>query len=70
MMRYDDRSIKAPPQGYNSVGTLVLFFLQCTQPLGSIQVYGEVGGGSDYDELVVYTNYAIRPTWLVMYNGA
>jgi hypothetical protein len=31
------------------------------------QVYGEPGGDLNYDELVVYTDHAIRPAYLVMY---
>ena len=31
------------------------------------QVLGEKGGNLKYDELVVYTNDAIRPSFLVMY---
>jgi len=33
-----------------------------------IQVLGEVGGRLNYDELVVYSNDAIRPSYLVMYD--
>lgn len=36
-------------------------------PQGYDSVIGEVRGRLNYDELVVYTNDAIRPTWLVMY---
>ena len=31
------------------------------------QVYGEPGKDLNYDELVVYTEHAIRPAYLVMY---
>ncbi|KAF9785537.1 hypothetical protein BJ322DRAFT_1063723 [Thelephora terrestris] len=48
VMRHDNTTLTAPPQGYDSV-------------------IGEVRGRLNYDELVVYTNDAIRPTWLVMY---
>lgn len=36
-------------------------------PQGYDSVIGEVRGRLNSDELVVYTNDAIRPTWLVMY---
>ncbi|KAF9650501.1 hypothetical protein BDM02DRAFT_3140877 [Thelephora ganbajun] len=36
-------------------------------PPGYNSVYGQAGGILNDDELVVYTNNAIRPTWLVMY---
>jgi len=64
-MRYDDPTLTAPPEGYDSVSRLDS--LRSARPLNSTQVYGEVGGGLCYDELVVYSNEAIRPTWLVMY---
>jgi len=32
------------------------------------QVLGEVGDRLNYDELVVYNNDAIRPSYLVMYD--
>ena len=32
------------------------------------QVLAEVGSALNYDELVVYTNDAIRPSYLVMYD--
>lgn len=31
------------------------------------QVYGKPGKDLNYDELVVYTDHAIRPAYLVMY---
>lgn len=33
------------------------------------QVLGEVGGSLNYDELVVYDNKAIKPSYLVMYES-
>ena len=33
-----------------------------------IQVLGEVGAGLSYDELVVYHNGSIRPSYLVIYD--
>jgi len=37
-------------------------------PSGYDSVLGEVGGRLNYDELVVYKNDAIRPSYLVMYD--
>ena len=31
------------------------------------QVLAEVGGSLNYDELIVYKNEAVRPSYLVMY---
>jgi hypothetical protein len=31
------------------------------------QVLAEVGGSLNYDELIVYTNDAVRPSYIVMY---
>lgn len=44
----------------------------CTEPLKGLtllvkQVYGKPGKDLNYDELVVYTDRAIRPAYLVMY---
>ncbi|CCM06417.1 uncharacterized protein FIBRA_08678 [Fibroporia radiculosa] len=36
-------------------------------PPGFDSVLGETGGVLNYDELIVYTNDAIRPSYLVMY---
>jgi len=36
-------------------------------PSGCHSVLGEVGGALNYDEVVVYNNDAIRPSWLVIY---
>ncbi|KAJ3720500.1 hypothetical protein FB446DRAFT_323999 [Lentinula raphanica] len=38
-------------------------------PLGYDSVLAEKGGSLNYDELVVYTNDAIRPSFLVMYEA-
>jgi len=37
-------------------------------PAGYDSVLGEVGGRLNYDELVVYNNDAVRPSYLVMYD--
>jgi hypothetical protein len=49
-MTYDNTTLTAPPQGYDSV-------------------LAEIGGSLNYDELVVYTNDAIRPSYLVLYDA-
>jgi len=36
-------------------------------PVGYDSVLAEVGGSLNYDELIVYTNDAVRPSYLVMY---
>jgi len=36
-------------------------------PAGYDSVLAEVGGSLNYDELIVYTNDAVRPSYLVMY---
>lgn len=38
-------------------------------PAGFDSVLGEVGGTLNYDELVVYQNDAVRPSYLVMYKS-
>jgi len=38
-------------------------------PAGFDSVLAEVGGSLKYDELVVYNNDAIRPSYLVMYDA-
>ncbi|KIO21982.1 hypothetical protein M407DRAFT_28468 [Tulasnella calospora MUT 4182] len=38
-----------------------------SSPSGYDSVIGEVGGNLNYDELVVYRNDAIRPSWLLIY---
>jgi len=42
---------------------------ECSEDLTRLheQVYGEPGKALNYDELVVYTEHAIRPAYLVMY---
>ena len=59
--------LKGPPQGYDSVCILLLpYLLEGLMDLHK-QVYGKPGQDLKYDELVVYTNHAIRPAYLVMY---
>ncbi|KIO20782.1 hypothetical protein M407DRAFT_81184, partial [Tulasnella calospora MUT 4182] len=51
----DSQGLTAPPAGYHSVSSMVSLVL------------GEVGGSLNHDELIVYNNDAIRPSWLVVY---
>lgn len=38
-------------------------------PAGHDSVIGEPGGILNYDELIVYTNEAIRPAYLIVYRN-
>ena len=65
----DAPSLTKPPGGHDSVSVFVLVFL-----VGALiinQVLAEVvpGGSLNYDELVVYKNEAVRPSYLVMYKS-
>jgi hypothetical protein len=42
---------------------IILRLMSCP----ALQVLAEKGGSLNYDELVVYTNEAIRPSFLVLY---
>ena len=63
---FNGTSFKAPPHGYDSV---CIFQLELSEGLTGLheQVYGKPGRDLNYDELVVYTDHAIRPAYLVMY---
>lgn len=63
-MLHDNTSLQAPPAGFDSVRRASL---SCSLFLSMRQVLAEKGGSLNYDELVVYTNDAIRPSFLVMY---
>lgn len=63
-MLHDSTSLTAPPSGFDSV---CLYLLLITLSDDSAKVLAEKGGSLNYDELVVYTNDAIRPSFLVMY---
>lgn len=70
-MTCDNGQLTAPPVGYNSVGFSFFTLVSILHSLTSachIQVLAE-GGSFDRDELVVYTNDAIRPSYLVMYDA-
>ena len=66
-MTADDTTLKKPPASYDSV-SFVLGLLFGVRALMRSQVIGEVGSRLNYDELVVYDNDAIRPSYLVMYD--
>ena len=63
----NNTALTEPPSGYDSVSVLLAY------PLAGVlirsQVVAEVvpGGSLNYDELVVYKNEAVRPSYLVMY---
>ena len=65
-MTVDDTTLTKPPTGYDSVSFVPgsSFGVVLTRS----QVIGEVGSRLNYDELVVYDNDAIRPSYLVMYD--
>ena len=56
--------LTAPPAGFNSVSLLDSSLSVCYQ---SLQVLVEIGSGED--ELVVFDNDAIRPSYLIMYGS-
>ena len=65
----DDPSLTAPPAGYDSVSRDTPFLLTRRLKHRLHQVLAEVGGSLNlpYDELIVYSNDAVRPSYLVMY---
>jgi len=65
-MTVSNSALTEPPAGYDSV-SVVSRRSFCGVLMGE-QVLGEVGGRLNYDELVVYDNDAIRPSYLVMYD--
>jgi hypothetical protein len=65
-MTQDNVSLTEPPAGYDSVRVSKVFSATLRNQY-HFQVLAEKGGRLNYDELVVYTNDAIRPSFLVMY---
>jgi hypothetical protein len=63
----DNTSLTAPPAGYDSVSFFSRTRWLTSHRLCVIKVLAEKGGSLNYDELVVYDNDAIRPSFLVMY---
>jgi hypothetical protein len=62
----DNPSLAGPPGGYDSVRFRELF--KYTHRLTIlIQILGETGVSLNHDEIIVFDNDAIRPSWLVMY---
>ena len=59
-------TLTEPPAGHDSVSVVIRQFFGGV--LMKKQVLAEVGAGLNYDELVVYNNDAIRPSYLVMYD--
>jgi len=66
--QFSEPHLKGPPSGFDSVCTPFLWY-GIPQALTRLceQVYGKPGKDLNYDELVVYTDHAIRPTYLLMY---
>ena len=66
-MLHDEPTLTSPPAGCDSVRTRT----KVVQALAdsSFQVLAEKGMALNYDELVVYREDAIRPSYLVMYEG-
>lgn len=70
-MLQDSTSLTAPPSGFDSV--CFIFLISSARVSNSLllftcQVLAEKGGSLNYDELVVYHNDSIRPSFLVMYD--
>jgi hypothetical protein len=69
-LMYDDTTLTAPPPGYDSVSTNDIGSpLETCSILCAHQVLAEKGGSLNHDELVVYDNDAIRPSYIVMYDA-
>jgi hypothetical protein len=64
-MLRDSPLMTAPPAGYDSVSATDNFSITT---LIDYKVLAEVGGTLKYDELVVYNDDAVRPSYLVMYD--
>jgi len=58
-----------PPKGCNSVRGVRFSGSEnrLNKAFTFVQVYGKAGADLRYDEVVVYTNDAIRPSWLIVY---
>jgi len=72
-MTQDNTKLTAPPPGYDSV---CLHIYGCLSGLGvdfawMIQVLAEVAlaGSLNYDELICYTEDAVRPSYLLIYDA-
>jgi hypothetical protein len=67
-MTSPDFTLTKPPPGYDSVSVDIKIVV-CQSLITNRQVLAEAGPiGLNYDELVVYNNDAIRPSYLVMYD--
>ena len=65
-MEVDNPTLTKPPAGCDSVSAVVRRMFD--ELLMRSQVLGEPGTRLNYDELVVYDNDAIQPSYLVMYD--
>ena len=66
-MLHDEPTLTSPPAGCDSV-SIQSPHIQALSD-SSFQVLAEKGMALNYDELVVYREDAIRPSYLVMYEG-
>ena len=64
----DQPTLTQPPTGFNSVG-LISFPLELFVTFWQIIGGPSSTGSLNYDELIVYTNGAVRPAYLVVYDS-
>jgi len=64
-----DNTRTAPPSGFDSVGFSIYPLYFNGVNLTSIQVCGLPGDSLNHDETIVYNDGAIRPTYLIIYDG-
>lgn len=62
-------TLTAPPAGYDSVSPFVISLTSASALSTFMQVLAEKGAGLRDDEVIVYTNDAIRPSYLIMYDA-
>ena len=67
-LKVNDTTLTGPPAGYDSVSAIPQSLFWWDHILIESQIIGEVGVKLNYDEVVVYDNDAIRPSYLVMYD--
>lgn len=62
-------ALKRPPPGYDSVSLSKAFRSPCTHHCHRTSIKVIIDNGHVNDELVVFTNDAIRPVYLLMYDA-
>ena len=67
-LKVNNTTLTGPPAGYDSVSAIPWSLFWWDHILSESQIIGEVGIKLNYDEVVVYDNDAIRPSYLVMYD--